>query len=191
MDEGENQPQSSEPPQTGWQFHADAQPESNVPGSPQNTPEVEGLDWTASEFVEHSKSAGWYLMLAAGGLLLAGLVYLITKDKISTGMVVIVSIIFGIFAARKPRVLNYSVDQKGIRVGEKSYSYAHFKSFAVVKEGAIDSIWLTPVKRFMPMLTIYFEPNDESKIVDVISHFLPVEAHQLDPVDKLMHRLRF
>jgi hypothetical protein len=48
-----------------------------------------------------------------------------------------------------------------------------------------------PLKRFMPILTIYFEQKDESKIVAVLGQFLPVESHQLDAVDRLMHKLRF
>ncbi|OGL30238.1 hypothetical protein A3D14_02850 [Candidatus Saccharibacteria bacterium RIFCSPHIGHO2_02_FULL_47_12] len=187
-DEGEHKAQDSAQTDAGWQFKDD-----DTSASSASTPkiQVDSVQWSASEFIEHSKSAGWYMLLAVGGLLLAGVVYVLTKDVVSTAMVVIVAAVFGVFAARRPRVLNYSVNGTGINVGNKYYPYSNFKSFSIVREGNIGSIWLMPLKRFMPVLTIYFEPADEPKIIGVISQFLPVEASRLDAVDKLMHRLRF
>jgi hypothetical protein len=188
MAEGDHKQASPAPPEAGWQFTDDT---TTAAGSPKGKQKISSVEWSASEFIEHSKSAGWYMLLAIGSLALAAIVYLLTKDAVSTGMVIVVAAVFGIFAARRPRVLNYSVTNRGISVGDKHYPYANFKSFSVVREGNIDSVWLMPLKRFMPTLTIYFEPKDEPKIIDVISQYLPVENGRVDAVDKLMHRLRF
>lgn len=177
--------------QSSWQFH----PEDQLLATPQSSAEASQtgttVQWTASEFIAHSKSVGWYILLMLATAILAGLVYLLTQDKISAGIVIIVAIIFGIFAARKPRELTYGVDNKGVRIGEKFYPYALFRSFSIVQEGGIESIWLMPLRRFMPIITIYFEQTDGEKIVGVLSQMLPVEQRQVDIVDKLMHRLRF
>jgi len=149
------------------------------------------VQWTASEFIEHSKNLTWYLLLAVGTVVFAAGLYLLTKDKVAAGVVVIVALTFGILANHKPRELAYAVDETGVHIGEKTYPYASFKSFAIVQENAIESIWLMPLKRFMPILTIYFDPNDEEKITDVLGAFLPLENHELDPVDKLLHKIRF
>lgn len=186
--ESEKKQEASAQPETGWQFTDDTKTSAS---SPKGKEKISTVEWSASEFIEHSKTAGWYMLLAGGGLVLAAAVYLLTKDVVSTGMVVVVAAVFGVFAARRPRVLNYSVNQTGISIAGKHYPYASFKSFSVIREGNIGSIWLMPLKRFMPILTIYFEPADEPKIIGVISQFLPVEARNLDAVDKLMHRLRF
>lgn len=175
-------------PETSWQFHAD-QPAPQAPAKPSTTDD--GVHWTASEFIAHTKTAGWYMLLVVAALLLAGFVFIVTKDKISAVMIVIVAVIFAVFAARKPRELNYQVDGSGVQIGPKAYPYGAFRSFSIVEEGAIESIWLMPLKRFMPILTIYFDPKDGQKIVDVLAQFLPVENRQMDPIDRLMHRLRF
>ncbi len=174
---------------TPWQFKADNS--SNGPVSNPRSISVQPVKWTASEFIEHNKGSEWYLMLAVGAVLLAAGIYLITKDVISAAMIVIVAIIFGIFASRKPRVLEYQVDGSGIHIGPKFYPYASFKSFAVISEDSINSIWLMPLKRFMPIITVYFAPNDGQKITAVLGNFLPVQNHQPDPIDRLMHRMRF
>lgn len=193
-------------PETSWQFSADSTLQSNEPESasnpeqPAQTPSPKQpiaaikptVSWTASEFIAHDKSSGWYLLLALGAAVLAVLVYLFTHgDKVSTAVVVIVAITFGILAARKPRELEYGVDGSGIHIGEKFYPYSGFRSFSIVQEEAVESIWFMPLKRFMPPLTLYFDPDDGEKIVDVLAQFLPLENQQVDMVDKLMHRLRF
>ena len=176
--------------ETPWRFHSDTAPTQNH-STQQKQSTASTIKWSASEFIEHQKNADWYLLLIIASAVLAAAVYLFTKDIISVVMIVVVAIVFGIFAARKPRVLNYQIDETGIHIEAKFYPYANFKSFAVVSEDTINSIWLMPLKRFMPILTIYFAPDDEQKIISVLGNFLPVETHQPDPIDRLMHRLRF
>ncbi len=181
---------------TGWQFQAEesvaqGSPPAQTPAPKQSTSDSE-VNWTASEFIEHNKSSGWYTALIFGTIGLAAIIYLLTNgDKVPILVVAIVAIGFGILGARKPRELQYSVGDKGIQIGDRFFPYGGLRSFSVVKEEGIESIWLMPLKRFKPIISIYFEPNDAPKIVDLLSKFLPVEHRQLDMVDKLMHRLRF
>ncbi len=178
--------------ESSWQFHAEEQddpPSSHEHHAHKANKEV---TWTASEFVEHEKSGGWYGLLALGALGVAGVTYLFSHgDIISTVVVLIVFAAFGIFASRKPRELEYSVDDSGLKIGEKFYPYSSFRSFSLVQEEAVQSIWLMPLKRFMPIISIYFDPDDGKKIMDVLGQALPVENHTPDLVDKLMHRIRF
>lgn len=192
------QPNST--PETNWQFNPDSNAHSdqvaeatssNSSNLPKQSVGANSVNWTASEFISHDKSSTWYLLLALAAVAVAVLVYFITKDKVPTAVVIIVAITFGVMAARRPRELNYVIDQKGVLVGEKLYLYEEFRSFAIVEEEGVQSIWLMPLKRFHPPLTIYFDPNDGQKIVDVLGEYLPIEARQLDAVDRLMHRLRF
>ena len=151
----------------------------------------EVVTWTASEFVEHKKSASWYGALALATVIVAGLIFLITRDKISTSVIVVAAIVLGYMAARKPRTLEYRLNEAGLMVGAKFYGYEQFKSFSVIDEGAIPSIYLLPMKRFMPSLTIYYAPADEEKIVNVLTGRLPIEERRVDTMDRFLHRIRF
>jgi hypothetical protein len=188
----EEQKDNSKTPakEANWQFHAEESQQAASQPLATSKP-INPHEWTASEFIQHDKSAAWYMILALGAALLAAAVYLLTKDKISAGMIIIIAIVFGVFAARKPRELTYQVDKTGVHIGGKAYPYGNFKSFAVVEEGALESVWLMPLKRFMPIISIYFPAEDKDKIIDVVGAYLPVQEHQLDSVDKLMHHLRF
>jgi hypothetical protein len=149
------------------------------------------ISWTASEFIAHDKSASWYLMLGGTAAVLAALIWLITKDKISAGVVVFGAALFGVYAARKPRQLQYRLDSSGLTIGQRHFGYHDFRSFSVVPEGGMNSIVFSPLKRFAPLTTIYYDPADEDKIVALLTDRLPVERRQKDLVDRLMWRIRF
>jgi hypothetical protein len=97
----------------------------------------------------------------------------------------------GIYAARKPRVQQYTLTPQGLNVGPKNYTFENFKSFAVAEEGAIASIVFMPLKRFMPPLTIYVAPDMEEQVISYLSALLPFEQHKQDAVDSLLKRIRF
>jgi hypothetical protein len=141
--------------------------------------------------VAHEKSAGWYGALLLVTAIITALIYLITRDVISTSVVIIAAIAFAVLAARQPRQLQYRLDGNGITIGQKHLNYGLFKSFSVVPEGAFSSIVFTPLKRFAPLTTIYYAPEDEDKIVSLLTDRLPFEEHRLDAVDNMMRRIRF
>lgn len=151
----------------------------------------ESITWTASEFVAHDKSSSWYLMLAGGTILVAALVFLITRDKVSTSVVVVAGVLMGIYGAHRPRQLEYSLDRTGIGIGGKYHGYDEFRSFSVAPEGALASIILMPLKRFAVPITIYYAPADEGKILTILSDQMPFEEYRDDAVENLMRHIRF
>lgn len=192
-------PQHSHDASSGWQFEpsdtltpgAKHSPAPSVPAHTAHMPHEQGVAWSASEFIAHQKSFGWYALLVVVAAAVAALVYLLTKDKISTGAVIFVAMILGITAARKPRTLRYELTDVGIGIGSKFYDYGQFRSFAIVDEGAFSSLVFMPLRRFMPLITVYYEPQDEDKIVGMLAERLPMEEHQLDLMERLMRRIRF
>lgn len=174
----------------GWKFNP-----SNSSGGvtePASTPHPSGsVSWTASEYVAHHKSILWFIAL---GLVVAGLalgIYFVTEEIINGIVIVVIGLSFGVFGARQPKVLEYALDEKGLHISGKLYPYDRIKSFAIIDEGAISSILLMPLQRFMPPLSIYYDHDDETKIINVISSYIPHEEHEPDFVDRLMSKIRF
>ncbi len=168
----------------------DTQPDDSDMQSSLNGPE-EVVSWSAVEFIAHNKSVGWYTTLVLVTAAISALVFFVTKDKISTSIIIFVAIIFGITAARKPQTIGYKLDGSGLTIDQKFYDYDQFRSFAVVDERTLSSIVFMPMRRFMPLLTIYFDHDDEDKIVDLLADRMPMETHRLDLVDQLLRRIRF
>lgn len=195
---GENQKPADTPPDNQWKYTSDQGQVADEPVlSPDYQPPAqrgggpEEVSWTASEFVAHSKNGEWFGLLGLAALAIAAIVWFITRDKISVGVVVVVAILLGVTASRKPRVLDYHLDARGLGVQEKFYPYGDFRSFAVIREGAFSSIMFIPLKRFAPPISIYYDPQDEEAIAAVISKHLPIEERQHDMIDKITRGIRF
>lgn len=149
------------------------------------------ISWTASEFITHQKSFGWYTLLLLSALLLATLTYLITHDIFPTATVTISIILLGVYAGRQPQQQEYRLDDQGLAIGARYYTFASFRSFAVITEGAFLGIEFTPLQRFAMYTTVYFDPKDEEKIVGLLSDHLPMEEPRNSFTDNLMRRIRF
>lgn len=149
------------------------------------------ITWTASEYIAHHKSPGWYGALGGIAVVVAAVIWFFTKDIISAAVVIVAAIAFGGYGARQPRQLRYSLDNHGLTIGERRFVYQQFRSFSMVPEGAFASIVFVPLKRFSPLTTIYYDPADEAKIVALLSDRLPHEERQQAMIDRLMWRIRF
>lgn len=149
------------------------------------------ITWTASEFIAHEKSANWYGGLAAASLVIAALVYLVTRDKVSTVVVLIAGLSLGFYANRKPGQQRFQLDDQGVTIGQRFHGYGEYRSFAVMDDGAFSSISFMPLKRFGQLTTIYYDPQDEDAIVNLLAARLPMEQRDHDAIDRFMKRIRF
>jgi hypothetical protein len=154
-------------------------------------PTIPTIEWTASEYVAHEKNASWYLAFLSASLVVALLVFFVSKDILATIVVLLACATITVYAGRKPATNRYIVNEKGVQVEDKMHRYSTFRSFSVVEEGAINSVWLKPLKRFAPVVVMYFSPEDEQKIIDVLANFLPHEERELDAIDRFSKRIRF
>ena len=147
--------------------------------------------WTASEFIAHEKSAGWYGALFGCAILAAAFVYLLIRDAISAGVVIVGAVFLAVYAGRQPRQLEYRIDEHGFNIGPKRFSFAHYRSFTIAPDGAFSSVVLMPLKRFATTATLYYAPQDEDKIMSILGATLPFQEHHPDPIDTFMRRIRF
>lgn len=175
-----------------WSYNSGAN--QGFDESPQDTQySINPISWTASEYIAHDKSPFWYVSVSLMVFAFAGLILILdgVDSWLSPLLIILAGVIFMVAASRKPQILEYMVDDSGIHVGKKLFHYSQFKSFSLVPEGPIMTIVLTPLQRFMPSLTIYYETKDQESIVEVLSSYLPHETKKLDLIDNLMRKIRF
>jgi hypothetical protein len=189
MDESDDQANWEFKPSDGKQSGYIGEEFSSAAGVP--LPKIEPVKWTASEYISHEKSVTWYVILFSFGVVVTTFVYLVTKDILASTAVLAGCISMSIYAGRTPSVKNYTIDEDGIKVDDVLHPYAKFRSFSVVEEGAINSIWLKPFRRVSPTVVMYFSAEEEEKIIEVIANFLPHEQRELDAVDRFSKKIRF
>ncbi|MBP7835001.1 hypothetical protein KA025_02850 [Candidatus Saccharibacteria bacterium] len=149
------------------------------------------LSWRASEFSSSEKNSGWYILLFLGAIVFAVFTFFLTKQIFSAVVIVVMAIAVAVYATIKPRTLNYSIEQTGIRVGDKFYSFDEFRSFGVLDDMAVPSLHLVPIKKLMMPITIYVAPSELDNVVETLGNYLPYQEKKRDFTDKLSHRLRF
>lgn len=181
-----------------WQYKPDGKRQDSPKGAYASTSDArpttpkksdQSLAWSASEYIEHQRGLGWYVVLALLTLAIsAGLYFL--KDIFAAISVLVVGAILVLFVQRKPQQIPYELSERGVQIGEKLYNYNQFKSFSVIREGALSSVSFLPLKRFMPPISAYFDPKDEQKIIDIIGDHLPYEERGPDKMDVISRRLR-
>ena len=170
-----------------WQYQTDeALPEQGADAGL-----VQPIQWSASEYVGHEKSLGWYIIFGSASMIVGVLVYALTRSPFSAVAVLLACICLAVFGARQPSQIPYEIDGKGVRVGRRFFPYSQFKSFSLVPEGAIYTIWLRSLKKYMPTVALYFAPEDADKIIDALGQYLPHEERAPDAIDRVSQRFRF
>ena len=172
-----------------WKFN---ETDGQTPETTDTSNKQPDISWTALEYAHHEKNTRWYIVLSIVAAGIAVLVYFINSKSITSPLAIIAfAIMFAVLASRKPRELEYRIDETGIFVDNKLYPYADYKSFMIVEEDELRSIWLHPIKRFNLIVPIYFQPEDEKKIVDTIANIIPIQNQKLDLISQLMHYVHF
>ena len=152
-------------------------------------PKTDIITWEAEEYIVRDKTTWWYVGLIAIGLILSGIsVWLQWWSFLAVVILSVIALL--LYAMRPPRILRYSLSNKGISEGDKLYTYNEFKSFGILHEGEHFAIALTPTKRFSPRMMVYFPQAQGEEIVDAFGERLPMEEVKLDLLDRLIKFLR-
>jgi hypothetical protein len=171
-----------------WKFNDDSQGIGMVVKRQKS---LKSMDWVVNESIFQEKSISWYFVLLCITLIFAGLIFLITKDKITTGVIILCAGVFAYYAGHKPRSIQYKLDDSNLTIAAKNFSLSSFKSFFIVEGIELATFILIPQKRFSPAITLYSEVKDANKIVNLLSQELPLDKNREDSVDRLMRRINF
>ncbi len=147
------------------------------------------ITWEAEEYIVREKNTWWYVGLVAVSLVLVGLAVL-AQAWTFLAVIVLSVVALLVYTLRPPRMLQYTLTNKGLNEGEKLYDYSEFKAFGILREGNHFAIVLTPRKRFSPRVTVFFPQSQGEEIVDAFGARLPMEEVKLDLLDKLIKFLR-
>jgi len=147
------------------------------------------VNWEAREYIEYKKNTRWYVGLAVITVILCTIAILL-KQWTFLLLIIVAVIALLTYTMRAPRLLHYSLSDKGLSEGNNLYLFSDFRSFGVLNENNHYSIVLMPKKRFGARVTVYFPETEGEQIVDVFGAKLPMEPVKLDLLDKLVRFLR-
>jgi len=157
---------------------------------------TELISWEAPEYFIHKKGFLWYFVLV---LLTGALIFVSFKFKqwILIGVIFSSFLIVIQYSLKKPKIKKFTLGEKGIRAGGRVYYYSQFSSFWIKeerfgKEETKASLNLLPIKKFLPVVVIPIERENDSKIIKTkLNKYLPESAKKIDIIDQLMNKIKF
>lgn len=144
------------------------------------------LSWRAHEYVHVEKTPDWYWAL--GLIAVAAFVAaLLLNNILFAVLILLIALVLGLFAARKPNVVQFSITPRGVRIDNTLYTYQNIKSFAIeeLSPDHIPKLIIAPQGIVAPVLVIPIVDVDPDEVHDLLRMFLPEAEHN----EPLSHRV--
>ena len=150
---------------------------------------METLNWSAPEYEEKDHSRDWFWAL---GIIVAtgSIAAIIFNDYFFAVLLILSGVLLGFFAVKKPEMISYELNNKGLRIGSRLYLYENIKSFWVQLERPL--LFIHSERIFMPIITI---PIEKIMAEDIHSIMLAQNVAEVEmkehPSEKIMEALGF
>ena len=155
----------------------------------------ENLEWSALEYEEKERSTDWFWAL--GVIIITSSVASIIYDNyFFAALLVLSGVMLGYFAKKKPDIVYYELNRKGLKIRTRIYPYENIKSFWVQVDhdhiGLKPTLFVKSDRVFMPIISIPIEDSMAEEIHSLMtSHEVPEEEMKEHPSEKIMESLGF
>lgn len=172
--------------QANWNYTSE---EESAPLA--NTGDAKTLSWSAPSSYGGKRGVSWYSVMLIATVVVCGGFYLIFKDIITALVILLCVVLVVVYGLKKPRKINYQLEEGKIRINNKDYLLSGYRSFYVNRRPNGSSASLTPLKRLMPAITINFGPEIEASVLSSLGNYLPMEERENDLFDKFLDFIGF
>ncbi|MFZ2205778.1 MAG: hypothetical protein WAV23_04290 [Minisyncoccia bacterium] len=148
------------------------------------------IEWQALEHEEIEHTTDWFWAL--GIIVVASSVTAIIFSNYFFAFILILSgVMLGFFATKKPDMVTYELNDKGLKINTQFYPYKNIKSFWVQTEPK-PTLFLKLDRFYMPMISIPIEENKAGEIKDLLLEKEVLEEEMKEHMsEKIMNTLGF
>jgi len=165
------------------------------------TNQINKIQWSALEYEEKERTPDWYWAL--GIIVVAGaIISVIVKNYFFALLLIIAGVVMAMFAFKKPELVPYEINKKGIKIKSRIYLFEKIISFWVQKnptdeDREIDvrlaeeflppTLFLKTTRGFMPIISIPIEEEFAYNIRNIMrNHDVKEEFMKEHPADRIM-----
>lgn len=148
--------------------------------------------WRAAEYEYTEKTLTWFIALGIVVLVVA-IVSLVERDFFFAVFAVLAGVLVAVFARRRPQVLEFSVSEDGVRVGDRlSFSLGEFRSFALYsRPGHLDELIFKKRTAVNPYVRVPIDAALAERVKGFLKDRLDEEEFTESLVDLISGRLGF
>lgn len=155
----------------------------------QNLPKK--IEWKAPEYHYHEKDSNWFWVLGIIALALM-LAALILESFLFAALIIISGFTVAIYGVRRPHNIKFTLDPRGILVGEKLYDYESISHFWIeYTPPNRKELLIVQKKTFSSVITIMLEDADPELIRDYLLQYLKEEKIEEPLAISLSRFIRF
>ena len=149
------------------------------------------IEWTALEYEEKERGNDWFWAL--GIIIVASSVTSFIYENYFFGVFLILSgILLVTFAIKKPDLVFYELNEKGLKIRNRLYPYKNIKSFWVEKDEEKPTLFINTERMFMPIISMPIKENMAEEIRNLfLSADVKEEEMKEHASEKIMDSLGF
>lgn len=146
--------------------------------------EENGVNWQIEELPINLNNSQWFWALAIVGFAIV-VFSILLKNYLLIVIVVLATFIVYMSKNKKSEIHDFRLDDKGIAIDGKLYSYENFESFWIFPG---NEIAFRRKHHLMPLLIVPFHGHEESEIRKIIESRLPENEEEESFLDLLQKR---
>jgi hypothetical protein len=148
---------------------------------------VKVIAWTTHEHEHREKSKDWYWSL---GILVitSSILSIIFGNYVFGLLILIIGVSLGVVAAKEPDLVDFELNQMGVKIGKKLFPYATLEAFWVEnneQHNLESQLLIKSRKTMMPLIVIPLADLDPSEIRDFLLYHL-LEKEMSEPLSQLI-----
>ena len=157
---------------------------------------MQKLEWTALEYEEKERNSDWFWAL---GIIVvtSSLAAIIYRNYFFAVLIILSGVLLGFFAKKKPDVVSYEINEKGLRIRSRLYPYENIKSFWIQishPEDVLgkDFLFIKSERFFMPIIAVPINAEIAEEIQSIMQEKnIPEEEMKEHVSEKIMESLGF
>jgi len=150
----------------------------------------EKMSWSALEYEDKTRSTDWFWAL--GIIVIAASITSIIYGNYFFAILIILSgILLGFFAIKKPEMVSYELNKKGLKIKTRLFPYDTIKAF-FIQTAPKPTLFIKSSRMFMPIISMPIENNLAEEIKSImLSNNVKEEEMKENPSEKIMESLGF
>jgi hypothetical protein len=146
--------------------------------------------WTAPEYVQHSKTARWYVVAAVIMALSVGGALIVKNWTFALAMLVFAAVYYYLQKNHSPKRLPIVISEMGIKIGESIFPYAQIQAFWIhYHPPLVKTLNLRIHKQFLWDVVIQLEDQDPVLIRQFLCGQIPEWEGKKEQLSDIILRL--
>lgn len=149
------------------------------------------IKWQAPEYHYHEKDVSWYWLVIILAIIITAIA-LWQRNFLFAVFTIIAGIVLLVWGHKKPSLIDFELNDQGLKIGESFYSKDSFSDFYLIKEGGEwDKLLLKKKTKISSVLTIPTPKSEFDNIKKYCLNFWTEAELKESMVDDISSLLKF